>query len=157
MGQSTNAVLVYGYDLGSGEDEWRVEEAGKYGSLHAEWWPEDSDQDFATAATRRLLDASGFTETYEDGRADYFTRERQAEKRLGVEFEHYCSGDYPMYALAAHTITVHRGDCKLLNLDELSRMPAENGWDDKLTAAMRALKLTPKQAEPAWLLVSCWG
>lgn len=160
MGQSTNAVLVYGYNLGGGEIDWLVEEAnGEYGELHLDWFNEDDESgenDFIEAAEKRLLAAAGFTET--DWRADgYFARKREAEKGLGVEFESYCSGDYPIYTLAAHVITVHRGDCKQLSLDELARLPRENGWDDKLAGALRTLGLTPKQAEPAWLLVSYWG
>lgn len=157
MGQSTNAMLVYGYNLGGGEDDWHVEEAtGEYGELKLDWYDEDSEDGFIEQAVARLLRAAGFTET--DWRADgYFARKREAEKGLGVEFESYCSGDYPIYTLAAHVITVHRGDCELLNLDQLARMPAENGWNDKLTAALRTLGITPKQAEPAWLLVSYWG
>lgn len=156
MGQSTNAMLVYGYDLGS-DEEWHVQEAaGEYGELRLDWFNEDGEDDFITAAEKHLLQAAGFTET--DWRADgYFDREREAKEGLGVEFESYCSGDYPIYTLAAHVITVHRGDCELLNLDELARMPGENGWDGKLAAALRTLGLTPKQPSPAWLLVSYWG
>ncbi|MCP9947226.1 hypothetical protein [Actinomadura madurae] len=158
MGQSTNAVLVYGYNLGGGEIDWLVEEAnGEYGELQLDWFDEEGDDDFIEMAEKRLLQANGFTETYEDGREGYFGREREAKKALGVEFETYCSGDYPIYTIAAHVITVHQGDCKLLNLDELARLPRENGWDDKLTAVLRTLGLTPKQPEPAWLLVSYWG
>ncbi|MFB4320637.1 hypothetical protein [Actinomadura sp. 21ATH] len=157
MGTSTNALLVYGYNLGGGEIEWLVQEADEYGGLDTDWWGEDDERDFGTAATRRLLDASGFTETYEDGREGYFSREREAEEALGVEIESYCSGDYPIFALAAHVITVHRGDLEVLDLAALQRMPAENGWDDKLTAALSALGLTPKQTQPAWLLCSFWG
>ncbi|MFV2172294.1 hypothetical protein ACFHW2_12080 [Actinomadura sp. LOL_016] len=158
MGTSTNALLIYGYNLGGGELDWFVaEEAGQYGQLNTDWWGEDDDRDFGTAATRRLLDASGFTETYEDGREGYFSREREAEERLGVKVKSYSSGDYPIYTLAAHVITVHRGECDLLDLGDLARRPGENGWDAKLAAALRALGLTPTQAEPSWLLCSYWG
>jgi hypothetical protein len=160
MGQSTNAVLVYGYNLGGGEIEWLVEEAnGEFGELHLDWFNEDDEpgeNDFIEAAENRLRASVGFTET--DWSVDgFYERRREADKRVGVEFESYCSGDYPIYTLAAHVITVHRGDCEQLNLDELARLPRENGWDDKLAAALQTLGLTPKQAEPAWLLVSYWG
>jgi hypothetical protein len=160
MGQSTNAVLVYGYNLGGGEIDWLVEEVdGEFGELRLDWFngeDESGENDFIEAAEKRLLQAAGFTET--DWRADgYFERKREAEARIGVEFESYCSGEYPIYTLAAHVITVHRGDCELLNLDELARMPSDNGWDEKLASALHTLGLTPKQPEPAWLLVSYWG
>ena len=156
MGQSTNAVLAYGYDLGSGE-EWKIAEVGEYGDLAVDWFDEDHEDGFLGQAERRLLNASGFTETYEDGKDDYFAREGEAKERLGVEFESYCSGEYPMYVLATKVITVRRGYSEVLDLPALMAEPAEHGWDDKLTAALTALGITPKQEQPGWVLCSYWG
>lgn len=162
MGQSTNGMLVYGFDLGSNESEWKVREVGEYGALAVPWFDEtDEDSepadDFETLAVRRLLDASGFTETYEDGREGYFGREREAQEALGVEFESYCSGDYPMFVLAAKVLTAYRGDCDVLDLAALSDPATLAAYDEKLTAALAALGLTPVQEKPAWLLCSYWG
>jgi hypothetical protein len=157
MGTSTNAVLVYGYNLGSNDSEWLVQETDEHGGLDTGWWGEDDEDDFATAATRRLLNASGFTETYEDGREGYFDREREAEKALAVKIASYCSDTSPIYTLAAHVITVHRGHLQVLDLPALQRMPADNGWDGRLAAGLRALGLTPLQVRAGWLLCSYWG
>lgn len=157
MGTSTNAILVYGYDLGS-DEEWRVEGAGEYGELPPlEWYDEDSEDDFAEQAQNRLLAVlAGFTET--DWQADgYYDRQREAEQRLGVEFAYYCSGEYPMYILAAKVITVHRGDIKVVDPPSLVQDPLKSDWNDKLNVAVAALGLTPKQQRPEWLLCSYWA
>ncbi|MFF8100157.1 hypothetical protein ACF07S_10335 [Streptomyces sp. NPDC016640] len=159
MGQSTNGMLVYGYDLG-GEEEWKIREAGEYGELPPlDWFDPDNEEGdgFQEAAERRLLaQLADFTET--DWRADgYFEREREAKARLGVEFDTYCSGDYPMYLLAAKVITVYRGSAEEIDMTELAIAPEMNGWDEKLNAAVQALGITPTQDKPKWLLCSYWG
>jgi hypothetical protein len=158
MGQSTNGILAYGYDLG-GDEEFKVQGVGEYGELKLDWYdPEAEDgDDFQAAAERRLLVASGFTETYEDGRPDYFGRESAAKEALGVEFESYCSGDYPMFVLAAKALTAYRGDCDVIDMAALSDPAVLAGYDEKLSAALAALGLTPVQEAPAWLLCSYWG
>jgi len=157
MGTSTNGVLAYGYDLNNG-DGWLIQEVGEYGEPRLDWYDDSEEAEgFVTQATEKLLaDVAGFTET--DWRIDgYFDRKREAERLLGVEFEHYCHSEYPMYVLAAHVITVHRGDSKLLYLDELAADPERKGWNAKLAAAVAALGITPKQTEPGWILCSYWG
>ncbi|MEU5608421.1 hypothetical protein AB0H03_06635 [Streptomyces sparsogenes] len=160
MGRSTNAVLAYGYDLG-GSDEWKIRESGEYGELpNLAWYdPENEDgDDFLEAAERRLLaEIAGFTETWSGENEGYFEREREAKDRLGVKFDIYCSGEYPMYLLAAHVTTVWRGDIQVIDPARLAADPAEHGWDDKLQAALTALGITPTQDRARWLLCSYWG
>lgn len=154
MGMSANAVLAYGYDLGG--EEWKVREVGEYGALTLPWFNEDDEDDFVTAAKKRLLVAAGFVE--DDWQVDgYFARQREAKDRLGVEFETYVSLDYPQYILAAKVITAGWGDSELVDVTALQCEPLENHWDDKLTAALKTLGLTPTQEQPGWLLVSYWG
>ena len=31
MGSSASGILLYGYDLGGGEDDWKIEEVDEYG------------------------------------------------------------------------------------------------------------------------------
>jgi hypothetical protein len=160
MGQSTNGILAYGYDLGGEEGGWKVREAGEYGELTLPWLPDpeaEEDYDLEELLERRLLDASGFTETYEDGREGYFGRESAAKAALGVELESYCMGDYPMYVLATKVLTAYRGDCDVIDMAELSRPEILAGWDTKLSAALAALGMTPVQEKPAWLLCSYWA
>jgi hypothetical protein len=153
MGQSTG-MLVYGYNLG-GDDSWEIEEAGEYSAWRPEWWGEDDD--LITALKRRLLATAGFTET--DWRAKgYFDRQRQALSRVGVEVDTYCSGDYPMWVLAAHVTTVHQGAAKEIDFAALEQARTGGNWDGKLAAAIEALGVTPKQDGPKWLLlVSYWS
>jgi hypothetical protein len=160
MGQSTNAMLVYGYNLG-GEEGWELEGCGEYGELPAlDWYnPEDVDgDDFQSAAERRLLaELAGFTEEWSRENEGYFERERAAKTRLGVEFDTHCSGNYPMYLLAAKVITVHRGSVKEVDMADLAVAPEMNGWNEKLSAALQALGIAPTQARPRWILCSYWG
>lgn len=157
MGKSTNGILAYGYNLGGDEGGWQIIEAGEYGDWEPPWFPDDDeDNDFMSAAMRVLRASAGFTET--DWRADgFYEREREADARLGVELESYCSGDYPRWLLAAHVITVYRGSVKEIDFADLERQRTEGDWDGKLAAAIQALGITPKQDRPKWLLVSYWG
>lgn len=159
MGQSTNAMLMYGYHLGGPDGGWEIQQADEFGGLDVNqipWLRLDDESDFITQAEQKLLESVGFTET--DWQADgYFDRERAAEARLGVTFESHCSGDYPMWVLAAAEMTAYRGDARIVDLAALAQQVADEGWDDKLAAAVEALGITPKQAKPAWLLCSYWG
>ena len=153
MGQSTNGMLVYGYDLGGDEDGWQIAEENIAAFLE---WGSGEDGDLVEKGKVRLLASVGFTET--DWRADgYHERKKAAEERLGVEFESYCSGDYPMWLLAAHTVTVYRGDCKEIDFAALEKARTEGDWDAKLAHAIQVLGITPTQEKPGWLLVSYWG
>jgi hypothetical protein len=158
MGQSTDALLVYGYHLGGDDGGWLVEGAGEYGELPQLDWhdSEDDEADFGTDVELRLLASVGFTET--DWRADgYHDRERAAKARLGVTLETHCSGSYPGYLLIAKGITAHRGDVESIDFAELAAEVQQAGADAKLRAALDALGLTPKQEQPGWLLCSYWG
>lgn len=151
MGTTTNGILAYGYDLGSG-DEWRVDGA----SVARMEALADDDAGLTEAVEAALLAAVGFTET--DWRADgYFDRKKAAEKRAGVEVEHHCHGDYPMYLLSAHTITAYRGDVETVDFAALTAQAEAEEWDAKLSDALAVLGIKPKQERPAWLLVSYWG
>jgi hypothetical protein len=157
MSTSTDGILAYGYDLGGGEG-WKLQDCGEYGELpELPWFNEDSDDDFQSAAERRLLaELADFTET--DWQVDgYHARQRDAKARLGVEFDTYCSGEYPEFLLATKVITVYRGDVKHIDMAALTVEPKMNGWDEKLRAALTALGITPVQDKPRWLLASYWG
>lgn len=160
MGQSTNGMLAYGYDLG-GEEEWKLQEAGEYGELPNLPWFDEEDEDgdgFQEAAERRLLaEIAGFTEEWSSSNEGYHDREKAAKARVGVGFDTYCSGDYPMFLLAAKVITVYRGDVENIDVAELAVAPEMNGWDERLQAALQALGITPVQEKAKWLLASYWG
>ena len=154
MGTSTDGILAYGYNLGGDDSGWEVAEADEHGGLELDWLADDPG--FTTAAMDKLLAAAGFTET--DWQVDgYSKRKKAAEESLGVEFETYCSDDFPMYLLAAKVITVSRGYVEPIDMTELVEAPNVNGWDGKLRSALSTLGLTPKQEKPQWLLCSYWG
>lgn len=156
MGNSADGMLAYGYNLGGG-DGWEIAETGEYGEPNVDWFDtEDDDADFVTVAEKRLLAAAGFTET--DWQVDgYFAREREAKATLGIEFESYCSGDYPMWILATKVITVSWGEVAQIDFAALGRDVIKGDWDDKLRSTLAILGLTPKQESPRWLLCSYWG
>lgn len=158
MGQSTNAMLVYGYHLGGDESGWEIEGVGEYGELPDLPWYDPWNDDFQGAAERHLLAAiAGFTETWTPDNEGYFDRERAAEARIGARFAHHCSADYPMYLLVTKEITAYRGDAVPVDFAELAAEVTHMDADAKLRAALGALGITPKQQRAQWLLCSWWG
>ena len=154
MGNSADGILAYGFNLG-GDEGWEIAEAGEYDEWTPDWYDED-EEDLISDAEKHLLRAAGFDET--DYKADgYYDRKREAGARVGVELVTYCSFDYPIYALAAHTVTVYQGHVTEVDWAELERQRVSEGWDAKLTAALAVLGATPKQERPKWLLLSRWG
>ena len=86
MGVSTDAILVFGIDLGEdAEDLFEVRN-------------EDGDFEFDNVllADAGLKDWNHETEPYEAYRA----RLQEAKKKAGVDLVIHCSYDYPMYILA---------------------------------------------------------
>ena len=161
MGVSTDAMIVYGYHLGGGDGEFEIHEVDKYGAISVPWWAEadkeDEDAvDFFEAAMERLLADAEFTET--DWHAEgYFDRKREAERRVGVKFESHCSGEYPMWILAAKVHKARRSDVMVIDPAALVLDPVDGGWDAKLQHALDVLGITPKQERAQWLLCSYWG
>lgn len=155
MGVSTDGILAYGFNLGGDEGGWEIAEVDEYGEWTPDWYDEE-EEDLVSDAETHLLRAAGFTET--DYKAEgYYDRKREAGARVGVELVSYCSGEFPMYVLAAHHITAYRGDVKEIDFAALDQKRVDEGWDEKLRAACEALGVTPKQERPKWMLVSYWG
>lgn len=162
MGTSTDAMLMYGYHLGSDDGGWLIEEVDEYGSIdysRVEWlaeYSEDDEIDVVDLAEKRLLASVGFTET--DWQAEgFYERQEAAEDRVGVAFESHCSDQVPMYVLCAAKYLAYRGDALPLDLGQLVARVADDGLDAKLSVALATLGITPKQKRPAWLLCSYWG
>lgn len=155
MGISTNGILAYGYDLGSEGDGWSVREVDDYGQLTTPWAPDEDedDADMESIVERVLLEAVGFTETdyWADG---YYERKRAAEATVGVELVAYCSGEYPMYVLAASSTSVRRGFVETIDPATMTDTAA---MDERLAWALGVLCITPMQEAPAWLLASYYS
>jgi hypothetical protein len=168
MGRATDALLIYGYDLGSDDAEggWKVQQVNEYGYLLPTSWYDPDDEgdeddedgnDFATAADAHLVKiAGGFTETFTAGADEggFWDRRKQAQDRVGVSVATYCSDGAPMYALAAHVTRVARGEVELIDPLDLAARPAAEDWDSRLVVALDALELVPVQKTPRWFLVS---
>lgn len=138
MPQSTDAILAYGYDLGPDafEGDWKLKEVDALGELDVAWW-RDSPEDFLSAAELRL---------------------GEVLPGHGIEVVDYCSDRSPAYVLAvkASVIRAHRGKVEVLNPLELAEQAATGEWDSQLTAALRALLITPTREKAAWLMCSWW-
>lgn len=156
MVRTLTAKLVYGYDLGGVEDEWKVREANEYGGLALDWLGEDTDDVIDAMEERLLAVAAGFTEPLPaEGRGDYYARRRAAKSSLRVGISWYGVSGYNGYLLAAHTI--HVWGAEVVDLAALEAHPARPKWDAALAAAVEALGVTPTQEKPGWLLCADYG
>lgn len=141
-GPDTDALLIFGYDLGGESDGFLVKEVDDSGSLIASWAQFGRNEDFITAAMSQLSHAGVVEESW--WRND-----------MPVVIKAYCSRGYPKYVIGTKAIRVKRGHTATIDPEELVRT-AIGGGAPILGEALRALGLTPHQAAPAWLLVSYW-
>lgn len=131
MGTSTDAILIYGYDLGGPSAGWMLTDADEYGEIDLPWCDQEK------------LDDIGFEQCVAD--------ELEKFGIAGVTVESYCSVDYPMYVIGVNAVRAYRGNPKIVRG---TVTPAEA---EALTLAMSALGLHPKQEAPALILCSDWG
>jgi hypothetical protein len=135
MGSNPRAHLAYGYDLGSYED-FKAAERGEWGSPALPWLDEDaSTYAFGDAAEKLLTDHAGV-------RLDYSGADESVGWMLVVDHS---------------ARNVEWSDAMTLNVTELECRPAEEGWDDKLDAALTALGITPAQTAAQWLVYPTYG
>lgn len=135
MGSNPRACLAYGYDLGSYED-FRAAERDEYGAPKLPWLDEDaSTYAFGDAAEKLLTDQPGI-------RLDYSGSDESTGWVLVVDTSER---------------SVEWSEVMTLNVPELECRPAEEGWDDKLNAALTALGITPTQQGASWLVYPSYG
>jgi hypothetical protein len=157
MGVSTDALLVYGYDLGGLEDAegWKIREVDEDGEPAVSWYsvPEDAEEcDFVEQAEIRLLVANGLTGDWRDD--DYFERKREAQQRCGVTFERHCSDACVMYLLVAMDWTANRGYPVKVEPAHLTDPELIHHCTANLARALGVLGITPAQEKPGWILAS---
>lgn len=146
MGQSTDGILVYGWDLG---DPDAYVPKGEPQHWAADWLEEfldaDDDDEFLAAALGTALPERG---------DDYSVR-RAAIDALPLEVIRHCHSDYPMYLLAHRQLNwrVYRGHVE--DVDEIKVLSWQE-HDAELWAAMAKLGLTPPLG-PKLLMASYWG
>lgn len=166
MGTSTDGILAYGYDL-DGQDGLNAVEAQpreKYGSgyLKTSWYDEEAegqatDEDGDELSLIEILEKRLYDAIPDAPEARYsWQRDDLVKTHYGVWFESHCSGDYPMYILATHAVTAHRGHPKTLDFAALEAQRVAEDWDGRLTRALAILEVTPLKPA-AWLLASDWG
>lgn len=155
MGQSTNGILAYGYDLG-GSEKWKVAEWDpKEWDLKTDWYDADKVDEYGDPAgvieqaARHMFAAAG-----EPLPSGYFDADHAPKATFGVEFTDYCSCEYQMWILSAHDIVVYRGDTEAIDFAALTEQAKAEDWDGKLRKAVELLGLTPNDPQPRWLLAS---
>jgi hypothetical protein len=156
MGQSTNAVLFYGFTY---EDEV---------SLNEMTGNEDSGDDWEGYYCRKLgipesvwpLDSNGNQRRREQLTEEEYNTwsaardvESKATKDCLVEISNHCSGDYgiPYVHVKEAEITVYRGSNKEITLDMLKINPE---WDQQIKKFCEIMGIEFKPC--GWRLVSYW-
>lgn len=154
MGSDPEARLAYGFDLGGGEPWYLAEATREWGQLDIDWYDTDSDDRFADQLIGRLHSLIPDTKPVESS----YDREDAVRDHWGVALVR--TGDPEAdtgYVLAAIDPgrdflpgyrSVEWSETMPLDLHELTTKPAEQGWDDKLTAAIKALGITPVREDP---------
>ena len=147
MGQSTDAILFYGYCLEEGTElladefdgDWEEAYARKMGlSPPVEPFPEKDGP--GTAAIKAKY-------------AAYWEAKRHLATKSGAVIGYHCSGDYPMpyVAIRASEIRAHCGYER-----EVVSLAVQPEWRAMLDEFCRIMNITPN-GEPKWWLVSYWG
>lgn len=132
MGMSTDAILIYGYNLG-GAGEWELKSGvDEYGEITLPW------------VTQEKLDDDGFEQCVAD--------ELKKHGITGVTVESHCSVDYPMYVIGVNAVRAYRGYPKIITRPTVTPAEAE-----ELSRALHVLGLEPQQETAALLLCSDKG
>lgn len=144
MGQSTNAILAFGFDLGEELSEPLQSLMGEH----------ESDTDEVLAA-----DAGITLPQYESG-CDYkaYSAAKDAGlAQLKIDMIPHCSGEYTMYFLAARGSDkkAFRGDPCALDADDLDA----GKFGQETIDAMRAFceRHSIEWQEPKWHIFSMWN
>lgn len=132
MSTPTNGILAYGIDLGEDVD-WE-----ELGYVHVD----DCECVDAFDECRKCFDDEG----------DWLNYRLKSALISGVSLTRHCSRSYPMWLLTSRSITVRRGDAKVLDKAFLN-VPALETL--AIGEAARVLGLAT-DVTPQWLLVSFW-
>lgn len=161
MGTSTDAILAYGYDLGSEDDGLNLADPPDWLGYDEDGDRDDEENtDLNDVIVRRLYEALDDVPAANPEYVSY-DMEQIVQQRYGVELVGHCSGEYRMWILAAWHVVAGRGHPERLDLDELRVAETRDDFDDKLRKACEVLGFTPAwpggtPVEPGWLLASDW-
>lgn len=139
MGQSTDAILAFGVDLGeSGSFPW-----------------DDSGDDFETwwAAQNGVSEPEEeYSESTKGLHQEYWERKRKLEKQCPVELITHCHSDSPMYVLALRGTKTEANRGYPEPLPYIITTPNPEG----LVKFAQKYNIKLDKA-PQWLLFSYWG
>ena len=141
MGESTDALLFYGYC-------W-TEEAPQ------PWESEDNDdEDDEDDWEDRYARARGLAEENMSDYAAYLRRRQKLTRASGCTVGSHCSRECPMpyVAAVASMVVSHRG-----HPNKIKPLVVDPAWDGQLTAFCKTLGIQTNGLRPAWWLVSNWG
>lgn len=179
MGSYPSALLLYGYDLGGGENRsqpgwtnpWNINELPDY-EHYPQWIPawirsahaKDvvREQGYYDLVEERLLaEVAGFRERFSNRDKDgYNARRFAALQRVGIELSAH--GYMPAAQLGGYILHIYETSVSptepayAVDFASLERRRIEEDWDGRLDQAMSALRITC--TKPAgWLLVSTYS
>ena len=148
MGQSTDAILWYGYAwTNEGAPPW-----AKYNEDEERIDDGEQDEDDEDARFARV---SGFTEKWTEGAGrDYFKRRNAVTETATCEIVHHCSGDCTMYGVAVRGSrkTAWRGSPVPDPFGE-----AQPEWNAQLASYCALMGIDPSDQKPRWWLASMWS
>lgn len=149
---TVSGSLNYGVDLGNA-DAWLFTEIDHTGAPTLAWFDPagTGDDDFAAQAHRVLLADSG-----EPGldRADWCDLQNAAAAHAGIAVDRYSLATGTKFVLAAHTTTAFYYQPVEVDLADLEHRRVAERWDDRISAALARLGITPTVARPRWLLTA---
>ncbi|MDT7785573.1 MAG: hypothetical protein QOF58_3992 [Pseudonocardiales bacterium] len=148
----TSGSLLYGYDLGGGDEPWRFTTTPSGDLGHPAWYdPTEPDHDFAHQAHRHLLASIGVPTDDELDGDDFL---ELLVEHAGVHIERYSWERAPSFVLTAHETTAYYDQPTALDPLELDRRRTHENWETRLADAIRLLGLVPDVPAPRWLLIS---
>lgn len=153
MGQSTNAILFWGYTWPE-EETSRPWEIGKDTDHDADEADDDSDWEGRYAALNGLPAPDNNDYSGQDW-TDYWEEKRRLLAKSNCVVDTHCSGDCPMpyVAITASHAVAHRGYPNELSNNHMTVMPE---WREQIDSFCQLMGIPIPQTEPRWFLVSDW-
>lgn len=150
MGDSPQAILAYGYNLGDIASHFEWDYDGDVESGGPGWFDQDNDEDMATPAMAALLRVAGLiSERYESMSS---AEQQAAEKTLGIHLVRHSGVEAEeMLLLAVRVIDTDWEDVLPVSAEDLA-VP-ENA-EERLTWALDVLGISRPAPDPQWLLAA---
>jgi len=148
MGQSTDAVLFFGFDLG--EDFALPWKQGGDDDLS---WEEAYAEKKGLEYPRHLSGLSEWTEEQSKEYRAYSEKKSEIVKAVGVDVSSHCSCEYPMYYVYTRQHMASRGYPEVIDRSMLEVEPEDV---TKLREFCRFMGIDVGDKDPQWFLASDW-